>query len=220
MAHGTRWDQIDPSERHGAGPQAQSSDGTGSDGHLGKFASGVLTDNGNADCYATDSGAANAYAIALSPAITITTGDEIRFKAANSNTGASTLALNGGSTIAIKKQGSTTLASGDITAGQIVVVVYDGTNWQLVGGGNLVAGSSGGGGTGTSISEVPTGTLDGSNKDFAITHSPAGSGTLKSMHFYLNGVVQDSNWISLSAGTATFTVAPTNADQVFTEYEY
>lgn len=94
--------------------------------------------------YAADTGAANAYVVTLTPApsgvYAITTGSVIRFKAANANTGASTLAVNGGTATAIKKNGNATaLASGDITAGQIVTVVYDGTVWQMV------AGSSSGG---------------------------------------------------------------------------
>jgi hypothetical protein len=83
--------------------------------------------------YAADTGAANAYAVSLSPSPTIVAGSKVIFKAANANTGASTLAVNGGSPIAIKKQGSTALASGDIAAGQIVVAVYDGTNFQMIG---------------------------------------------------------------------------------------
>jgi len=85
--------------------------------------------------YVDDTGTANAYVIALRPAITVyTTGLRILFKAANANTGASTLAVNGLTTKAIKKAVSTALGSGDILANQIIEVVYDGTNFQLVGG--------------------------------------------------------------------------------------
>lgn len=84
--------------------------------------------------YAADSGAANAYAVTLSPTPTIVAGSVVVFKATNANTGASTLAVNGGTATAIKKSGSTALASGDIVSSQIVQVVYDGTNFQLVGG--------------------------------------------------------------------------------------
>jgi hypothetical protein len=83
--------------------------------------------------YAADTGTANAYAVTLSPAPTIIAGSPITFKAANANTGASTLAVNGGSPTAIKKNGSTSLSAGDISAGQIVTVVYDGTVWQMQG---------------------------------------------------------------------------------------
>jgi hypothetical protein len=84
--------------------------------------------------YAADTVAANACAVSLSPSPSLTAGSIVVFKATNANTGASTLAVNGGSAIAIKKQGTTALSAGDIAAGQIVAVGYDGTNFQLMGG--------------------------------------------------------------------------------------
>ncbi|GGA79531.1 hypothetical protein GCM10011507_33450 [Edaphobacter acidisoli] len=83
--------------------------------------------------YGADTGTANAYAVTLSPAPTIIAGSIVVIKIANANTGASTLAVNGGTATSIKKQGSTSLASGDLAAGQIAALVFDGTNWQLVG---------------------------------------------------------------------------------------
>jgi hypothetical protein len=71
----------------------------------------------------------------------ISEGTTLTFKATNSNTGASTLAVDGSTPITIKKQGSSDLDSGDIAAGQIVALVYDGTYWQLLG-----ASTTGGGG--------------------------------------------------------------------------
>ncbi len=91
--------------------------------------------------YAADTGSANAYAVTLSPAPSIVAGSHVLFKAANANTGASTLAVNGGTATAITKQGATALASGDIASGQIVEVVFDGTNFQM-----LAPGASGSGG--------------------------------------------------------------------------
>lgn len=83
--------------------------------------------------YAADTGAANAYAVTLSPAPTIVAGSEVVFVAANTNTGASTVAVNGGSATPIKKNdGATALAAGDITAGQLVTLKFDGTNWQMI----------------------------------------------------------------------------------------
>lgn len=84
--------------------------------------------------YAADTGAANAYVVALNPAPTLAAGSVVFFKAANANTGASTLALNGGGATAIKKQGTTALAGGEIAAGEIVAVVFDGTDFQLLAG--------------------------------------------------------------------------------------
>jgi len=84
--------------------------------------------------YAADTGAADAYAIALDPTLSeYITGMPIFFKAANTNTGASTLDINGLGTKSIKKSTDVDLVAGDIKAGQIVLVVYDGTNFQMIG---------------------------------------------------------------------------------------
>jgi hypothetical protein len=86
----------------------------------------------NSSTYSSDSGTANAYAVTLSPAPTLVAGSEVIFKAAHTNTGASTLAVNGGSPTNIYKlNASTALAAGDIVTGQIVTVIYDGTYFQL-----------------------------------------------------------------------------------------
>lgn len=84
--------------------------------------------------YKVDTGSANAYAIAPSPAIVAyTVGQVFTFKAANSNSGASTLNVNGlGAKNILKLNGATALASGDIASGQVVVVEYDGTEFQLL----------------------------------------------------------------------------------------
>ena len=82
--------------------------------------------------YAADTGTANAYAISLSPAPTIVAGSVVVFKAANANTGTSTLAVNGVSA-ALTKNGTYPLVLGDIAAGQIVEAKYDGTQWQAIG---------------------------------------------------------------------------------------
>lgn len=82
---------------------------------------------------AADTGAADAYAIALSPAIAAYVSQQrFSFKAANTNTGASTLAVNGLAAKAIKKNVTDDLIAGDIVANQQIEVVYDGTNFQLV----------------------------------------------------------------------------------------
>jgi len=85
--------------------------------------------------YVIDTGTADAYAIAPTPAIVAyVTGQRFTFKATNDNTGASTIAVNGlASPKTIKKaDGATDLDAGDIQNGQIVEVEYDGTNFQLM----------------------------------------------------------------------------------------
>jgi hypothetical protein len=84
--------------------------------------------------YKVDTGAANAYVITPSPAITAyTTGQIFSFKAVNANTTTSTLNVNGLGVKTIKKlDGTANLASGDIAASMIVLVEYDGTNFVML----------------------------------------------------------------------------------------
>jgi hypothetical protein len=81
----------------------------------------------------SDTGAADAYVVALSPAATsYVTGMPVVFIAANDNTGASTINVNSLGVKTIKKlQGSSDLAQGDILAGGLVVLIYDGTYFQI-----------------------------------------------------------------------------------------
>jgi hypothetical protein len=117
--------------------------------------------------YAADTGSANAYAVTLSPAPTIVAGSRIVFKAANANTGASTLAVNGGSATALKKNGSTALVSGDIAVGQIVEAAFDGTNYQIIGGPGVASGSAS-----TVVAAAPYVSINGT-KYVAATMFPA-----------------------------------------------
>lgn len=83
--------------------------------------------------YAADAGSSDTYAVTLAPAPdAYFTGMVVNFKANTVNTGAATLNVNSLGAKAIKKNYNVALADGDILAGQIVTVVYDGTNFQLV----------------------------------------------------------------------------------------
>jgi len=69
----------------------------------------------------------------LTPAITAyQAGQMFSFISAGANTGAVTLNVNGVGAKAVTKLGSTALAAGDITANAIIIVQYDGTEFQLV----------------------------------------------------------------------------------------
>jgi len=98
--------------------------------------------------YAADTDTANALVVSQTPTPTIAAGSLVVVKVAHTNTGASTIAVNGGSATAITKNGTTALSGGELNAGQIVFLVSDGTEYQLVGG----ATSGGGSGTVTSVS--------------------------------------------------------------------
>lgn len=98
---------------------------------IGRDASRLIGQQ-SAEIYAADSGAADAYVVTLSPALlAYTDGTRIVFKAANANTGASTVNVNALGAIAIKKEFNQALAANDILAGQIISGVYDGTNFQM-----------------------------------------------------------------------------------------
>lgn len=82
--------------------------------------------------YEADAGSDDTYVITADPALTAyTQGQIISFKANTANTGACTLNVNGLGTKSIKKLHDQNPADNDIEAGQIVTVVYDGTNFQM-----------------------------------------------------------------------------------------
>ena len=110
---------------------------------------------------ATDTGTANAYVIALSPAITAyAAGQAITFKAANASTTASTLNVNTLGTKALKKKNDQDIASGDIEAAQIITAVYDGTSFQVTS--QLASEAGGPGGSNTQVQYNSSGSLAGS----------------------------------------------------------
>ncbi len=83
--------------------------------------------------YVADTGSANTYVIAPSPAISAyATGQRFSWKAASTNSGASTLNVNTLGTKNIFKRGSLALAQSDIIAGLIVDTEYDGTQFQML----------------------------------------------------------------------------------------
>ncbi len=80
--------------------------------------------------YVADSGVANAYAVTAA-ASALTAGLRIWFKAANANTGAATLNVNGLGAKSIVKNVADALEAGDIAANQVADVIYDGSNFVL-----------------------------------------------------------------------------------------
>lgn len=81
----------------------------------------------------TAGGTADALTVTLTPAIAAyAAGQRFAFLSASVNTGAATLNVNGVGTKNIRKgTGSTALVAGDIPAGTIVEVIYDGTQFVL-----------------------------------------------------------------------------------------
>jgi hypothetical protein len=146
--------------------------------------------------YAADSGAANAYVVALSPVPSLVAGLSVVFKVGNSNTGASTLNLNSLGVKSVTKSGTTALAGGDLVAGQIVTAVYDGTQFQLQG----VGGSSGGGSSGYFGDAIATAV--GGESIITLGSTPSDPNTVKA---FLNGVLLDSDQYTISTNVLTMT---------------
>lgn len=87
----------------------------------------------NVPDYALTTGSANTYAITLDPVpASYTTGMVVHFKANFSNTGAATLNVNGLGAVTIKRNYDQNLSADDIKSGQMVIVMYDGTNFQML----------------------------------------------------------------------------------------
>lgn len=83
--------------------------------------------------YAVDASGTDNYVITPSPAITAyVTGQTYVFKAGTANTTNATLNVSGLGPISIRKNVSVQLDTGDILLNQVVVVVYDGSNMQMV----------------------------------------------------------------------------------------
>jgi hypothetical protein len=96
--------------------------------------------------FAVSGGAADAYAISVSPAPgAYTAGQLFHFLSHAGNTGAATLDINGLGPISLKKHYDEALDADDIRAGQVVTVIFDGQHFQVLS--PLGSSSSGGGGS-------------------------------------------------------------------------
>lgn len=81
----------------------------------------------------TDTGGANAYAVGMTPAATnYLQVSLLAFKAANANTGASTVNVDGLGNRDIKNMDGSVLVANQIIVGQIVLLFNAGTNFQLL----------------------------------------------------------------------------------------
>lgn len=83
--------------------------------------------------YATAAGSGGAFTLSVDSTITAyVTGMIVKFKANHTPTGSVTLNVNSIGAKTIKKRTDNDLEGGDITNGQLIVVQYDGTNFQMV----------------------------------------------------------------------------------------
>jgi len=83
--------------------------------------------------YATDTGSANSYSAAIDPVPTqLYVGMRVAIKIGNTNTGPSTLNLNGLGSHSIKRATGANINAGDLVTGQVAYLIFDGANWQII----------------------------------------------------------------------------------------
>jgi hypothetical protein len=136
----------------------------------------------------------NTYSISQPKITGYYVGLNIYVKFTNGNTTASSLQINSLGNISLLKLGSSSLSSGDITAGETKLLIYDGTNFLVLN----IAGSGGGGGSwllasGGTLTGANTITTTGAN-DITFNQSALGAG---------NGFVINSNSTDATANTQT-----------------
>ena len=83
--------------------------------------------------YAPDTGTTNALVAVFNPPVTqLAAGLTLTVKVLNGNTGATTLNANGTGAKSVVNEDGSALRNGQLTAGLILLAVYDGTNYVLV----------------------------------------------------------------------------------------
>ncbi len=114
--------------------------------------------------HATDTGAANAYAVAPSPAITAyATGQMVTLKPVNANTGASTINVNSLGTKNIKTLAGSDPDSGMLATTGVYTLVYDGTNFILMNASIIPVASGGTGATTAAAARTSLGLVIGTD---------------------------------------------------------
>jgi hypothetical protein len=159
--------------------------------------------------YAADGGSANAYVVALANvSTTYTAGLRIQFKAANTNSGASTLNVNSQGTKNIFFNGSA-LSANVIQANAVVDVIYDGTQFQMLSI-NGTTPSSYGTVTNVSVSSSNgfAGTVANSTTAANITINTTVTGVLKGNGTAISAATAGTDYVAPNTAT-TFTATQT-----------
>lgn len=117
-------------------------------------------------------GSANAYTLAFPGVFSYSNGISITFKSNFANTAAATINVNGLGTKDIRKEASASLAANDIKSGQVVTLVYDGTNFQMT----SASGNASGGGGGSQTLSISNDTLSISGGNSVVLPSSGSSG--------------------------------------------
>jgi len=153
--------------------------------------------------YAADSGSANAYVVTLSGVSTAyNAGLRIQFKAANTNSGASTLNVNTQGAKNIFFNGSA-LSANVIQANAVVDVIYDGTQFQMLST-NGTTPSSYGTVTNVSVSSSNgfAGTVANSTTAANITISTTVTGVLKGNGTAISAATAGTDYLAPPSGTS------------------
>jgi hypothetical protein len=168
----------------------------------------AISSANNYSNYLVDVGVANGYSVSFSVLITMTlsAGLEVQIKALHTNTGASTLTVSGTAATPIVNPDGSALAAGQIIAGGIFSVLFDGTNYQLLGGG----------GTGGSVSTVSitsangfAGTVLNPHTTPAITLTTSITGILKGNATAISAASSGTDYAPGTSGLATGMVKST-----------
>lgn len=140
----------------------------------------------------------NTIAATGTPTVTAyTTGATYSFIPANDNTGAVTIAIDGLTAKAISKNNGTALTAGDLQAGKLALIEYDGTRFQLLN--NIVIEGS------VTTATITGGTISGLASPLAVADGGTGRATLT------------ANYALLGNGTtAVQMIAPGTSGNVLT----
>ena len=138
----------------------------------------------------------------VTPALTAyAAGNLFSFVVANTNTGAVTINIDGVGSKSITRTGSTPLVAGDMVAGQVAVIEYDGTRFQLLNGNSftnlLVSGTLTYGGV--TLTNAVTGTGKMMLDTSPTVNNPTVTNYVESV--VAIGTVTTTNTLSLTNGT-------------------
>jgi hypothetical protein len=138
----------------------------------------------------------------LTPALTAyAAGNQFSFVVANTNTGAVTINIDGVGSKSITRTGSTALVAGDMVAGQVALIEYDGTRFQLLNGNSytnlVVSGTLTYGGV--TLTSAVTGTGKMVLDTSPTVNNPTVTNYVESV--VAIGTVTSSNTIALTNGT-------------------
>lgn len=138
----------------------------------------------------------------VTPALTAyAAGNLFSFVVANTNTGAVTINIDGNGAKSITRTGSTALVAGDMVAGQVVLIEYDGTRFQLLNGNSftnlLVSGTLTYGGV--TLTNAVTGTGKMMLDTSPTVNNPTVTNYVESV--VAIGTVTTTNTLSLTNGT-------------------